>query len=443
MASNRVHCGAWQSSLPAWVERLQPGGCAVVNEGLIYDWNSNGDQPKPERIILLDETLRDGLQSPSVRAPTIDQKLRILHLLDRIGIDTADIGLPGAGAHVVRDVERLATEILECRLKVQANCAARTLTADIQPIADIVQRTGLPIECCCFIGSSPIRRYAEDWTVDYLQRCTEDAVGFAVRQGLTVMYVTEDTTRSDPDTLRRLFSTAIRAGASRICIADTVGHATPDGARAVVRFVKSIVEEHGGGVGIDWHGHRDRDMGTINSIAAIEAGATRVHGTMLGLGERVGNTPMDLLMVNLVLMGWIDRDLTHLDDLVHTVSEATGEPIPDNYPVFGRDAFRTATGVHAAAVVKAFHKQDSELADTVYSGVPARLVGRSQQIEIGPMSGKSNVVFWLERRGLPADDEMVERIFRRAKASTTVLTEQEILREIEAARAFATTRLDA
>ena len=295
----------------------------------------------------------------------------------------------------------------------------------------------------CSRGSSPIRRYAEDWTVDYLQRCTEEAVGFAVRQGLNVMYVTEDTTRSDPDTLRSLFSTAIRAGASRLCIADTVGHATPDGARAVVRFVRALVDEHGGSVGIDWHGHRDRDMGTINSIAAIDAGATRIHGTILGLGERVGNTPRDLLMVNLVLMGWIERDLTHMNDLVQTVSEVTGEPIPDNYPVFGRDAFRTATGVHAAAVVKAFHKEDADLADMVYCGVPARLVGRSQQIEIGPMSGKSNVVFWLERRGIAADDEMVERIFRRAKASSTVLTEQEILREIESARAFATTRLDA
>jgi 2-isopropylmalate synthase len=257
------------------------------------------------------------------------------------------------------------------------------------------------------------------------------------------MYVTEDTTRSDPETLRRLFTAAIDAGASRICIADTVGHATPSGARAVVRFARSLVEATGASIGIDWHGHRDRDMGTINSIAAIEAGATRVHGTVLGLGERVGNTPIDLLMVNLVLMGWIDRDLTHLNDLVQTVSEATGEPIPDNYPVFGRDAFRTATGVHAAAVVKAFHKNDVELADTVYSGVPARLVGRSQQIEVGPMSGKSNVVFWLERHGVAADEELVERIFRRAKASSTVLTEQEILREIEASRAYATTRLDA
>jgi 2-isopropylmalate synthase len=399
-------------------------------DDLIFDWNRDTPAPTPPVVLLLDETLRDGLQSPSVRAPSIDQKLRILHLLDRIGIDTADLGLPGAGQHVVRDVERLACEILDCRLNVQANCAARTVIADIQPIADIVQRTGLPIEVGCFIGSSPIRIYAEDWTIDYLLRCTEEAVGFGVKQGLKMMYVTEDTTRSDPDTLRRLFETAINAGASRLCIADTVGHATPAGARAVVRFAKRVADASGADVGIDWHGHRDRDMGTINSLAALEAGASRVHGTMLGIGERVGNTPMDLLMVNLVLMGWIERDLTHLNDLVQVVSDATGEPIPDNYPVFGRDAFRTATGVHAAAVVKAFNKNDLELADAVYSGVPARLVGRAQQIEVGPMSGKSNVVFWLEHRGIAVDEELVDRIFRRAKASSTVLTEPEIMREL-------------
>ena len=411
-------------------------------DDLIFDWNLESPPPRPPIVLLNDETLRDGLQSPSVRAPSIEQKLRVLHLLDRIGIDTAALGLPGAGPHVVRDVERLAAEIVECRLKVQANCVARTVIADIQPIADIVQRTGLPIECGCFIGSSPIRQYAEDWTVDYLQRCTEEAIGFGVRQGLKMMYVTEDTTRSDPDTLRRLFRTAINAGAHRVCIADTVGHATPAGARAVVRFVKRVVEETGAEVGIDWHGHRDRDMGTINSLAALEAGASRVHGTILGIGERVGNTPMDLLMVNLVLMGWIERDLTHLNDLVRAVSEATGEPIPDNYPVFGRDAFRTATGVHAAAVVKAFHKNDSELADTVYSGVPARLVGRSQEIEVGPMSGRSNVVYWLEHRGVTADEELVDRIFRRAKASRTVLTEDEIRREISLWRSERAVRVE-
>jgi 2-isopropylmalate synthase len=414
-----------------------------LNEGLIYDWNHAAPVARPPLVMLDDETLRDGLQSPSVRAPTIAQKIHILHLLNDIGVDTADIGLPGAGPHVVHDVERLAREILAGKLAIHANCAARTLVADIQPIADVQQRTGLPIECCCFIGSSPVRRYAEDWTVDYLQRCTEEAIEFAVNHDLKVMYVTEDTTRSDPDTLRKLFTAAIRAGASRICIADTVGHATPSGARAVVHFARRIIEETAAGeIGIDWHGHRDRDLGTTNSLAALEAGASRVHGTIMGIGERVGNTPLDLLLVNLVLMGWIERDLTRLNELVQVVSAATGEPIPDNYPVFGRDAFRTATGVHAAAVVKAFHKHDPELMDAVYSGVPARLVGRCQEIEVGPLSGKSNVLFWLEHRGIVADEELVDRVFRRAKASATVLTEEEILTEIHHARPR-TTRLDA
>ena len=414
-----------------------------MNKGLIYDWNRDATVAPPPIVMLDDETLRDGLQSPSVRAPSIEQKVRILRLLDQIGVDTADIGLPGAGPHVVRDVERLAREIVDSKLKIRANCAARTVVSDVQPIVEVSQRVGLPIECCCFIGSSPIRRYAEDWTVDYLQRCTEEAVSFGVNHGLEVMYVTEDTTRSDPETLRKLFTTAIRAGATRICIADTVGHATPAGARAVVTFTRQIIDEMGGHVGIDWHGHRDRDMGTINSLAALEAGASRVHGTILGIGERVGNTPMDLLMVNLVLMGWIDRDLTSLNDLVRVVSEATGEPIPANYPVFGRDAFRTATGVHAAAVVKAFRKNDPELMDAVYSGVPAKMVGRVQQIEVGPLSGKSNVVFWLEQHGFVPAEEVIDRVFRRAKSSQRVLTEQEILDEIHVAQTYASTRLDA
>ncbi|HSC29429.1 MAG TPA: LeuA family protein [Vicinamibacterales bacterium] len=396
---------------------------------LIHDWNRTGS-PKPATVLLDDETLRDGLQSPSVRCPTIEEKLRVLHLIDRLGIDTADIGLPGAGPHVARDAERLAREIASQRLRVAANCAARTVIADLRPIAEISQLAGIPIECCTFIGSSPLRRYAEGWELDKLLALTEQAVSFAVGEGLTVMYVTEDTTRADPETLRRLYSTAIRAGASRVCIADTVGHATPAGAAAVVRFIAQVVEECGGGVGIDWHGHRDRDLAVINSLAALDAGATRLHGAAIGLGERVGNTPMDMLLVNLVLMGYIDRDLSALVEYCEYVSEVTGVPIPPNYPVVGRDAFRTATGVHAAAVIKAFRKNDRELVDAVYSGVPASLVGREQEIDIGPMSGKSNVVFWLERRGLAATEEIVERIFNRAKASTSVLSEEEILQEV-------------
>ncbi len=400
---------------------------------LIYDWNST-EAPRPATVLLDDETLRDGLQSPSVRTPSIEEKLRILHLIDRLGIDTADIGLPGAGPLVVRDVERLAREIADARLNVRANCAARTLVADIKPIAEISQRVGIPLEVGAFIGSSPLRQYAEGWTLDQLLKLTEDAIAFAVGEGLPVMYVTEDTTRADPDTLRALYSTAIRAGAARVCIADTVGHATPHGAGAVVRFVKSIVDECGGGIGIDWHGHRDRDFAVVNTVAALDAGATRLHGAAIGIGERVGNTPMDLLLMNLVLMGYLDRDLSALCEYCETVSAATGVPIPPNYPVVGRDAFRTATGVHAAAVIKAFRKQDRDLIDAVYSGVPASLIGREQQIDVGPMSGRSNVVFWLERRGIPATDEIVDRIFARAKRSNAVLTESEILAEIHTAK---------
>jgi len=395
---------------------------------LIYDWNTVGTTFTPSGVLLDDETLRDGLQSPSVESPAIDEKIAILHLIDKLGIDTADIGLPGAGPHVVADVERLACEIRDAKLNVRANCASRTVIADIVPIAEIMQRTGLAIECCTFIGSSPIRLYAEDWTIDRLVRLTTDAVAFAVKEGMDCMFVTEDTTRADPDSLRALYGAAIHAGAKRICIADTAGHATPAGARAVVRFVQSIVDECGGGVGIDWHGHRDRDLAVENSLAAMDAGATRLHGAALGIGERVGNTPMDVLLANLVLMGHRTSDLKHLAAYCETVSAACGVAIPQNYPISGRDAFRTATGVHAAAVIKAFKKNDLALADAVYSAVPASLVGREQIIEIGPMSGKSNVVYWLEKRGLEASDERVDKIFAAAKKASTVLTEEEVRR---------------
>ncbi len=398
---------------------------------LIHDWNRL-PAPRPARppVLLNDETLRDGLQSPSVRCPSIDEKLAILHLIERLGITTANLGLPGAGPHVGRDVERLAREIAAARLTVTANCAARTVVADIRPIAEISQRAGIPIECCAFIGSSPLRRFAEGWTLDQLLRLTDEAISFAVGEGLPVMYVTEDTTRADPETLQRLYSAAIRAGASRVCVADTAGHATPEGAAAVVRFVGTVVDACGGGVGIDWHGHRDRDLAVVNALAALDAGATRLHGTALGIGERVGNTPMDALLVNLVLLGYLDRDLSALVEYGDTVSAATGVPIPANYPILGRDAFRTATGVHAAAVIKAYRKGDAVLMDAVYSAVPASLVGREQIIEVGPMSGRSNVLFWLERRGIAASEAQVDRIFARAKSAAAVLTEAEILAEL-------------
>lgn len=398
---------------------------------LIYDWNIVGRAETTNRPLELnDETLRDGLQSPSVIDPPIEKKIEMLHLMDSLGIDTADIGLPGAGPRAVADVTRLAQEIVDCRLDIRPNCAARTVLADIQPIVEISEKIGIPIEACTFIGSSPIRQYAEGWSLEMMLTATEEAVKFAVAHGLPVMYVTEDTTRAHPATVRALYRTAIEAGARRICVCDTVGHATPDGVRALISFIKSVVEEMGltEGVKIDWHGHQDRGLGVINAIAAYEAGADRLHGTALGIGERVGNTSMDQLLVNLQLMGYIDRDLSNLKRYCETVSTSTGVPIPISYPVVGRDAFRTATGVHASAVIKAFNKGDDWLADMVYSGVPAKMVNCEQTIEVGPMSGKSNVIFWLERNGIEPTKERVERIFDRAKQSDSVFTDEEIMR---------------
>lgn len=396
---------------------------------LIYDWASVGPHlvEWPDHVMLDDETLRDGLQSPSVTDPSLEVKVELLHLMDRLGIETADIGLPGAGERQGEAVLRLCREIADQRLKIRPNCAARTLMVDIQPIAEISQKTGMPIEACVFIGSSPIRQYAEEWDLDHILRFTRDAVSFAVDEGLPVMYVTEDTIRAHPDHLRVLLSAAIEAGASRVCLCDTVGAAVPEGVRNLVTWVRELLDESGGGVGIDWHGHRDRGLDVANTLAAIEAGATRVHGTALGIGERVGNTPMEQLLVNLKLLGMRGDDLTCLHEYVDLAATATGVAVPINAPIIGRDAFRTATGVHASAVIKAKKKGDAWLADRVYSGVPAGWIGREQEIEIGHMSGMSNVQHYLESRGLDSSHEIAQAVLQAAKRSSRVLSEEEIL----------------
>jgi isopropylmalate/homocitrate/citramalate synthase len=396
----------------------------------IHDWNSVGPMSiaPGTRVLLNDETLRDGLQNPSIQDPTIEEKIEILHLMESLQIDSVNIGLPGAGPRALQHTEALAREIATTRMRIKPNCAARTIEADIRPIAEISHRVGIAIEAATFLGSSPIRRLVEDWTVDHLERTTEMAVKFAVAQGLPCMYVTEDTVRTDPATVKRLYTTAIRNGARAIVLCDTVGHATPQGAYNLVKFaMENVVKPSGEKIRVDWHGHRDRGLDIANSLAAVAAGADQVHAVALSLGERVGNTPMELLLVNLRLMGLIENDLSSLRAYCEKVAKATHTVIPPNYPVFGKDAFRTATGVHAAAIIKALRTGDRDLADSVYSGVPAHLFGLEQVVEIGPLSGKSNVLYWLSRHNIPATDDVVNRIFDAAKQSSRVLTEQELL----------------
>lgn len=391
---------------------------------LIHDWNTPYKRPD-FKVMLDDESLRDGLQSPSVRDPELSQKVELIHLMDGLGIHTADIGLPGAGARAREHILALVKEM--AKLRINPNVACRTVIGDIEPVDQMQQESGTQIEVCAFIGSSPIRQYTEDWDFDNMLRLSKEAVEFCSKHDIPVMYVTEDTTRAQPDQLRALYLTAIEAGAQRLCVCDTCGHSTPQGTRNVVGFVKGVVEESGADVGIDWHGHRDRGLGLINTLAALDAGATRLHATALGVGERTGNTEMDLLLVNLRLNGIIDNDLTKLGDYCRKAAETIGMPFPSNYPVVGKDAFETGTGVHASAVVKAFRKNDTWLANRVYSGVPADMFGLEQKIRVGPMSGKSNVQFYLKKRGKEPTEEVVKRVLDLAKRTPRLLTDAEIL----------------
>ena len=400
-------------------------------EGLIYDWNETerrGPIIRQRRYRIHDETLRDGIQNPSVVDPRIGDKVEIVHLLAEVGVHSANVGLPGAGPRAFEDVLTLCKEIVDNNLPMMPGCAGRTVIADIAPMVEIAQKIGQPVEVMTFIGSSPIRQLAEDWSPELIRKRATDAISFAVGEGLPVTFVTEDTTRSRPDLLTDLFRAAIDCGAKTLCLCDTVGHATPDGVHNLIRFTRHVIEGTGADVAIDWHGHNDRGQALTNALFALEYGADRVHGCVLGIGERVGNTPLDLLLINLKLLGELgDQDLSNLTALCHKVSRATRFPIPINYPVVGDDAFRTATGVHASAIIKAKQKGDNDLADRVYSGVPAAMFGREQEICIGPMSGASNAIYWLEKRELEVTDDRVAAILKAAKHSDHNLDDDEIL----------------
>jgi 2-isopropylmalate synthase len=406
-------------------------------EDLIYDWNKVAPTGRvfPQAIEILDETLRDGLQNPSVVDPKVDDKLRIIEEAAKVGIHYVTLGMPGSSQRSFDDCLALCRAVEQSKLKIGLACAGRTVDSDIAPIIELSQRCGLPIWICAFVGSSPIRALAEEWDLAQLKRYTAEAMDLGVRAGLPVTFVTEDTTRSRPEVLAELFSLAIDHGASRLCLCDTVGHATPDGVRALIQFTQAHVAGMGADVGIDWHGHNDRGLALINALCALECGADRIHGTALGIGERVGNTPMELLLLNLRLSGLLEElDLTHLPSYCRAVSEALGWPIPINYPSIGRDAFRTATGVHAAAIVKAQGKGAAWLADRIYSGVPAGMVGRAQEILIGYMSGASNVAYWLRSRGFEPSEALVKAILAKAKASHQILSDSEVLSVIREQR---------
>lgn len=403
---------------------------------LIYDWNSV-DKVAPlaphRKVKFMCETLRDGIQSPSVVDPDIGDKMRLVELANELGIHHMNIGLPGAGPRAVEDCTTLAEFIRDNKLRVKPACAARTHVNDIAAVVDVAQRAGVEIEIMAFIGSSPIRQYAESWDLDRMLKLSSEAIDLAVRNNLPVTFVTEDTTRSRPEVLDKMFRNAVEHGAYRLCLCDTVGHATPDGIHNLIKFTRNLLDGMGrSDIGIDWHGHNDRGLGVVNTIFAIEYGADRVHGTALGIGERVGNAALDQVLLNLKLLGELpDQDLSKLLLWCKVAAKACRVEIPPQYPLAGADAFRTATGVHAAAIIKAEKKGHRWLADRIYSGVPAGMFGREQEIEIGHYSGESNVIYWLRQRGFDPTPELVGTILSAAKRGNRVLTDDEIVQIIK------------
>ncbi|MGY8734673.1 MAG: LeuA family protein [Candidatus Poseidoniales archaeon] len=408
---------------------------------LIFDWNkvdydiSRDSNNHPHGIWFDDETLRDGLQSPSARNPTISQKIELLTYMEKLGIQKVDLGLPGAGPFHIEHIDAMLSHIDENNFSIRPGAAVRTLMNDIQPLVDLQQKHGIEIQASAFLGTSPIRQFTEGWTIDKLLSTMEKAVSFAVENEVPVMFVTEDTTRSKPEDVKMIYQRAMELGVRRLCICDTCGHVTPNGVKKLLNFIdEEVIKDSGymrSEIEVNWHGHQDRGLGVANNIAAVEAGADVIHGTALGVGERAGNAPLDQTLVNLKLMGAIDNDLTLLNEYVKKANEYIEVPLPHNYPVFGRDAFETGTGVHASAVIKAMKKGDQWLADRVYSGVPAADFGLKQVIRIGHMAGRSNIIWWLEQNGMEVSDELVAHLFEIAKSQRRNMTDEEVHQAVD------------
>ncbi|RJU87336.1 MAG: 2-isopropylmalate synthase [Candidatus Poseidoniales archaeon] len=403
---------------------------------LIYDWNTveydfkRNTSNHPHGVWFDDETLRDGLQSPSARNPTIEQKIELLGYMEQLGLQKVDLGLPGAGPFHRNHIDAMLTHIRENDYAIRPGAAVRTLMGDIEPLVEMQAKHEMEIQASAFLGTSPIRQYTEGWTMEKLVSTMEKAVSYAVENDVPVMFVTEDTTRSNPEDVKMIYHRAMELGVRRLCICDTCGHVTPNGVKKLLAFIDEEVIKDAGyqrrEIEVNWHGHQDRGLGVANNIAAVEAGADVIHGTALGVGERAGNAPLDQTLVNLKLMGVIDNDLTLLDAYMQKANEYIEVPLPRNYPVFGEDAFETGTGVHASAVIKAMRKGDDWLADRVYSGVPAGDFGLKQVIRIGHMSGRSNIIWWLEQQGIEAEDGLVAHLFEVAKSQKRNMLDEEI-----------------
>lgn len=395
---------------------------------LIFDWNNDTQSAEKKRIELNDETLRDGLQATYVRHPSLKEKIALLGLMERVGIESANIGFPISGQEQKKDITGLIEYAQAKKFKIRLGCGARILIKDVEAIVDVVEKTGMIVEVGLFVGSSRIRYLVEKWDLRQMGKQVEQSISFAVKKGLPVMFVTEDTTRARPRTLSYLYQVAINSGATRICICDTVGHATPWSTEKLIHFIRSKIIGANKKIKIDWHGHNDKGLAIANCLAAAKAGVDRIQASALGVGERAGNACLVQVVVNLQNSGFLNKNLKYLEKYSRKAAKVLRVKIPPNYPFIGKDIFKTATGVHAAAIKKAWVLNKPSLAGMVYSAVDPVLLGKKPEILIGPMSGKANVEWTLEELNIKVNPDLIEALLDRAKTKRKILSKAEIIK---------------
>ena len=396
---------------------------------LFHDWN--GSSKSNMRCRIVDDTLRDGLQSPNVVAPKLAEKLTLIDCMVKNGIYSLIASYPAASKELFAETEAMLRHIRGNKYQIAPALAGRTALQDLQPIAELQQRFGRQLRAYAFIACSPIRQSVENWDLSLIRERIKESLKYLIAENVFPIIVIEDSTRCKPDDLSEVIRCAVDGGAKSITIADTVGYINPEGVRKLISFVRGISGDH---VLLEWHGHNDRGLALANALAAIESGVDCVHTTAAGIGERTGNLSFEQLLLNLWLNGGGDINLSFVNEFAALTAQYTHIPIPPNQPVIGSDIFTTGTGVHAAAILKALKSGDTVLADSVYSSVPARLLGREQNIEIGQMSGRANVEAKLLQMRLPYTDDTAEKILAAAKSSSHFLTDVEITRLVNISR---------
>lgn len=403
-------------------------------KNIVYDWNHLPTNSRPNSIgrkanvEVNDETLRDGLQATYVKHPRLEEKIILLDSMERVGINSANIGFPISGSEQFNDVVALAAHVKKNKYKISLECGGRLHKKDVQAIIEASQRAGLGLDAGLFIASSHIRHMVEAWSLPMMKKMIKEGVGLAVKNGLRVMFVTEDTTRAHPKTLDYLYNSAIDAGAVRLCLSDTVGHATPIGTSNLLTFIKRNIIKKNKHILLDWHGHNDRGLALANTYAAITHGINRVQATALGVGERAGNISMEELVFNLSMDNIGQWNLKELKKYAKIASRILKFKLPANYPIIGKDVFKTATGVHAAAILKSIQINNHTLAGVVYSAIDPIKVDRNFHILIGPMSGKANVIYHLTKHNIPFNARLVDAILKLAKSERRIVKNREILR---------------